>query len=719
MATEVESRYLVPDRALFRRLRQLDRLGAYALSVEGTARITDHYLDTRGRALLRQGWACRLRAQKGAWLLTLKGPANVNGAILSRPELEIPLPDRIQDVAHWPKGQIRTQVQALTSGLPLQKLVTIRQTRHRLAAVDDDRHCAQVSLDSVRIQGKGLRQQSYMIECELTEQGDVRDLEILDRWLVGDLGLIPETRSKLRRALELVEQGGSPDAESLRSPDPITAEALCQRYDVDLERASRVAALCGRLFEMLEPWHELPATRGALLHVAATLHDTGRHAGPKQHHIVGRDILLRQPILGLDEDEQRVVAASAYLSDEDVTSDRLRDVVPETVAPALRLESLAIAALVRLARALDAPAGSEVELLEVTEAHGALTISLAGKGAGKSAREASQRADLWNARFDTPLLFASQGRRPTASLGDSAVGIAPADTMHQALGKIMDFHLGRMLAHEEGTRLGEDPEELHDMRVATRRMRSALRLFGPYVVTGPLVQRPGAGLRRIASVLGAVRDMDIALQRAQAFGEAASFQGTLEPLLRTLRRRRAVARRQLLRYLDSRAYEVLLRDLQGLVAALSASPPAEKKRERVLYIAPRLLYVDYGNVRAYRAVVVDAPIPLLHALRIDCKRLRYALEFFAEILPQEVVETIPTVVALQDHLGEMHDAAIVVETIDALLAKRKYPQRLVGVLAYREACDTEMRQRLRTFPKAWRRFIRQRLHKHLEKLVQD
>ena len=86
-------------------------------------------------------------------------------------------------------------------------------------------------------------------------------------------------------------------------------------------------------------------------------------------------------------------------------------------------------------------------------------------------------------------------------------GILPADTMAEAAVKTLRFHLARMLEHEAGTRLGEDSEELHVMRVSSRRMRMALRVFDEYLdrqAMRPVLK----GLRRTGRTLGAVRDLD-------------------------------------------------------------------------------------------------------------------------------------------------------------------------------------------------------------------
>ncbi|MEJ2757266.1 MAG: CYTH domain-containing protein, partial [Anaerolineales bacterium] len=108
-------------------------------------------------------------------------------------------------------------------------------------------------------------------------------------------------------------------------------------------------------------------------------------------------------------------------------------------------------------------------------------------------------------KFEQALtLFADQGTpasaeeaswpMPHVTLLDRP-GIEPDDAMSEAGRKVLRFHYRRMLYHEPGTRLGEDAEALHDMRVATRRMRAAFRLFGDYFdpqVMAPLVK----GLKR-------------------------------------------------------------------------------------------------------------------------------------------------------------------------------------------------------------------------------
>jgi inorganic triphosphatase YgiF len=134
MPTEIESRYLIPDRLLLDRLSRLEALGPFVMQRVGKVKVADDYLDTRDQALLQQAWACRLRSQGGIWLATLKGPARVVGSIVHRPEYEITLPRRSKNVARWPRGELRRNLAALTGGQPLERLVSIKQTRRKYRA---------------------------------------------------------------------------------------------------------------------------------------------------------------------------------------------------------------------------------------------------------------------------------------------------------------------------------------------------------------------------------------------------------------------------------------------------------------------------------------------------------------------------------------------------------------------------------------------------------
>jgi CHAD domain-containing protein len=135
-----------------------------------------------------------------------------------------------------------------------------------------------------------------------------------------------------------------------------------------------------------------------------------------------------------------------------------------------------------------------------------------------------------------------------------------------------------------------------------------------------------------------------------------------------------------------------------------------------------LIYKRFEAVQAYDRVLGEAGLETLHQLRITFKQLRYALEYFAEILGEEGRRVIEEVKTLQDHLGELNDARVAAEMLSELLAdwvknRPDQPQTEqpdpAQVAAYLQAKLEERQHLLETFPQAWARFNRPELRRDL------
>jgi len=287
--------------------------------------------------------------------------------------------------------------------------------------------------------------------------------------------------------------------------------------------------------------------------------------------------------------------------------------------------------------------------------------------------------------------------------------------MSEAGRKVLAFHYARMLRHEAGTREGEDIEELHDMRVATRRMRSAFRVFGPHYK--PRAIRPHvAGLRRTARALGAVRDLDVFMDKARRYLESLPPERAddLDPLLLAWQDQREQARAEMIAHFDSAKYVDFCRGFRPFLQSPGAGarkgtgfPPVPRL---VRHVVPRLIYTRWAVVQAFGPLLESASIEALHALRIECKRLRYALEFFGEVLGEEAKEVIQEVVRLQDHLGDLNDADVANGLLsDFMFGEPGTPARrriAPGVVAYLAVKQRELQTLVDTFPVAWERFNR-------------
>jgi CHAD domain-containing protein len=250
--------------------------------------------------------------------------------------------------------------------------------------------------------------------------------------------------------------------------------------------------------------------------------------------------------------------------------------------------------------------------------------------------------------------------RPKLVVGPTP-GVTADDAIAEAGRKVMRFHFARMLNREAGTRAGLDPEELHSMRVATRRMRAAWRVFGDGF-RPKRTRRLRQALRDVAGHLGAVRDLDVLLEAIERHrSDLPAAEGrALEPLVGAWRADRDAARAVLLRELDSDAYGRFVEEFRVFVVTegAAAAPFSPTSPHRIRDTAPPRIWAAYADVRAYEPVLRWADVDTLHDLRIAGKWLRYTMEFVRESLGEGSEPLIRRVVALQDHLGALNDAHV-------------------------------------------------------------
>jgi CHAD domain-containing protein len=297
------------------------------------------------------------------------------------------------------------------------------------------------------------------------------------------------------------------------------------------------------------------------------------------------------------------------------------------------------------------------------------------------------------------------GLRPTGAskfrTGLSAVGLSP--TVAPDLGPtqidasmsagevafaILRRHFATMLAHEPGVRLGEEPEELHDMRVATRRLRAALKLYAH--VLPKRAERYERDLRYFARALGGVRDLDVQLERLS--GEASKNKETFEEVVAVLEERRVEARRRLLEALDSNRYERFVASFSGTLRRGRSPAPSGP----ILKVAPDLVRRRYKKVRKdLEALDEDSPPEDFHDLRKKGKRLRYALEPLQGIYGKPSEKMVELLKTVQDDLGDHQDLIVAAGLMQELGAAGDLPPRAIfsmGSMAERHLGDAaEMR----------------------------
>jgi len=236
--------------------------------------------------------------------------------------------------------------------------------------------------------------------------------------------------------------------------------------------------------------------------------------------------------------------------------------------------------------------------------------------------------------------------------------VLASDAWVEAGRKVLRFHLSRMLARVPGTIAGEDPEEVHAMRVATRRVRAAWRVFGDGYER-PVVRDHVRQLRTLGGRLGAVRDLDVRIGILAAHRDHRSKRDRvgLAPLLEAWTAERAVRHRELVEWLVSPWFTAFVTDHEALVSTPGAAirPLRDHAPFTVRMRAPAVAWEAYQAVWTFDGAVDGAEVATLHELRIAAKWLRYTLEFVREPMEPEATELIRRVVVLQDQLGDIHD----------------------------------------------------------------
>jgi CHAD domain-containing protein len=228
----------------------------------------------------------------------------------------------------------------------------------------------------------------------------------------------------------------------------------------------------------------------------------------------------------------------------------------------------------------------------------------------------------------------------------------PADDapLHEHLRYAFEEQLAALEAHDPGVRLGSDPEDLHQLRVATRRARALMRTTRPLL--GDRLAALGGELKLFGALLGAVRDLDVLLDRLRAgVADLDVDRAAGEALLATLEGERGVHRGVLVEAMETQRYAALLDALRTAIDDLGPldgeTAPAD--------IAKKALRKLRGDAEA---MTDEPPDDELHELRIKAKRARYAAELVALGGSKSARRAVKAFKELQDVLGEHQDAVI-------------------------------------------------------------
>jgi CHAD domain-containing protein len=354
-----------------------------------------------------------------------------------------------------------------------------------------------------------------------------------------------------------------------------------------------------------------------------------------------------------------------------------------------------------------------------------------GDAAGASWRE----VDVELADGETDLLAAVDARLRAGGPGEAAdlaavlggatsvrrAGRKDELTARSAAGEVVLAHVREQVAQVRAQDLPvrlDAPDSIHKMRVATRRLRSALTTFKPLFdaeVARPLRDE----LKWLAGELGAARDAEVMRDRVRTAvefqGDDAAAGSAAGTATAELERTYRDAHDRVLAELDGERYHRVLEALDGLIT----SPPVTEEAARPAgKVVPKLVARSYRKVRR---IVEEADAQpdgaereeLLHDARKAAKRARYAGESVSRVFGKDATAFAEAMEAVQEALGEHQDSVLTRERLRELAASTSSTDAafLYGRLhALEEARAEQSHQHVDA---AWKAAGRKRLHRWL------
>lgn len=241
------------------------------------------------------------------------------------------------------------------------------------------------------------------------------------------------------------------------------------------------------------------------------------------------------------------------------------------------------------------------------------------------------------------------------------IDVGRDETAFDAATDLIGGYLPVARANEAGIVADLDTEFLHDYRIALRKIRSVLSLF-----KGVYDHEQTIELKARFSVLmaptGRLRDLDVYLLDQQRFFDLVpqTMRGGLEAMFALLAKRRTDAHAALAEHLGGKAYGKEIKALAKLFSKRRKLMPGPNASRASYDFACELIWKRYRKIgRIAAGITTETPDAEIHELRIECKKLRYLMEFFAPVFPQEDLRSIlKPLKKLQDSLGLFNDMAV-------------------------------------------------------------
>jgi triphosphatase len=275
-------------------------------------------------------------------------------------------------------------------------------------------------------------------------------------------------------------------------------------------------------------------------------------------------------------------------------------------------------------------------------------------------------------------------------------GMAPADACRAILWEC----LAHLQGNHDAVLLAQDSEGIHQMRVALRRMRSAMSMFAAVMPPADLLKEE---IRWLTGILGAARDLDVFLEETLPPLQQALAHPGLQQLGEQAQNQVALAHAEVRSTLESQRYQRLLLQL----GVWMEHPAPSTENQALAPFARDLLSRRYRRLRRYGKHCAELSGEERHALRISAKKLRYAAEFLASLYKAEASRPfLRRLTRLLGVLGELNDLAMTEHLLQRLQGKRADASLHDAHLLVTGWCAAQSQQRIAQLEHRWRRFAK-------------
>ncbi len=269
-----------------------------------------------------------------------------------------------------------------------------------------------------------------------------------------------------------------------------------------------------------------------------------------------------------------------------------------------------------------------------------------------------------------PLLITAlklQGRKPNDYSSKLNINLDP-DMRADIAAKYIYTHLLKAIKDNEQGTIGDiDSEFLHDFRVAIRRTRSGLSQLKS-VLPDKITTCYAEFFSWLGQITGTTRDLDVYLLNFAEYKNClpASIRDDLDPLYEFILKKQQKAHNVLAKNLRSAKYLSSIYEWEQYLKAQAPFKPDEANAKLTIkQLADRRLWKNYKRVvREGNAITENSPPEALHELRKSCKKLRYLMEFFQSLYPENQMKNfIKNLKGLQEVLGNFQDYAVQENTL--------------------------------------------------------